>query len=133
MAMVSVQSTQSTKHRLRHELPHLADAEVDELARIVERLVAAFQPTRIYVFGSQARGTPGPNSDTDLLVLVEHANEPMYRLSQAAYGVVGDHRVPLDILFMTRADFETRAAAVASLPATVLREGKAVYASSSAA
>ncbi len=126
--MVSAQTTQFAKQRVRRELPHLTDAEVDELARTVEQLVAAFRPARIYVFGSQARGTPGPNSDIDLLVIVEHANEPPYRLSQAAYGVVGNHRLPLDILFMTRADFEARVPAVASLPATVLREGKMVYA-----
>lgn len=40
------------------------------LAEIVRRLVEAYQPERIYLFGSVARGDAGPNSDYDLLVVV---------------------------------------------------------------
>ena len=41
-----------------------------KLAEIVRRLVEAYQPERIYLFGSMARGDAGPDSDYDLLVLV---------------------------------------------------------------
>lgn len=114
--------------RVRHELPHLTDEEAADLARTVEALVAAFRPERIYVFGSQARGTPTRDSDVDLLVIVPAAAEPPYRLSQAAYRVVGRHKLPLDLLFMTRDEFERRTHAVASLPSTVVREGRTLYA-----
>jgi uncharacterized protein len=36
------------------------------LAEIVRRLVDAYQPERIYLFGSVARGRAGPDSDYDL-------------------------------------------------------------------
>ncbi len=46
----------------------LTDDQV--LAEIVRRLTEAFQPERIYLFGSKARGESGPDSDYDLLIVV---------------------------------------------------------------
>ena len=113
---------------IRSQLPHLSREDQHELARVVACLVHAFRPERIYVFGSQARGTPTPNSDIDLLVLVGTSDEQPHHRAQAAYSAVGAHRVPVDILVMTQAEFDARVPAVASLPATVTREGRTLYA-----
>jgi uncharacterized protein len=113
---------------VRRMLPQLTPEETAELSRIVRLLAKEFRPERIYVFGSQARGTATPDSDVDLLVVVPATNEPTYRLSQRAYGVIGPHRLPLDILFMSRDEFDWRTDAVTSLPATVVREGRVLYA-----
>ena len=40
------------------------------LAEIVRRLVEAYHPERIFLFGSWARGDAGPVSDYDLMVVV---------------------------------------------------------------
>src|SRR6266545_3461512 len=88
--------------RIRSELPHLGAAEAEDLARIVEVLVRKFHPDRIYVFGSQARGTPTWHSDVDLLVVVPDAGEFPHHLAQQAFQAIGDHLLPLDILFMSR-------------------------------
>src|SRR5579859_6029816 len=109
---------------IRRELAHLNDREVGDLAWAIQRLVDVFRPERIYVFGSQARGTPGPNSDIDILVVVEDIEEPMYRLDQQGYGVLEPFRLPIELVFITQSDFERRLPAVASLPATVVREGR---------
>ena len=37
---------------------------------MVQRLVERFDPDQIILFGSQARGTAGPGSDVDLLVIM---------------------------------------------------------------
>ena len=113
---------------IRGELPRLSPPQTEELARAVRRLAEVFQPDRINVFGSQARGTAGPDSDIDLLIVVPAAAEPTYRLATAAYGALAPLRLPLEVVFMTRADFDARAPAVASLPGTVLREGRLLYA-----
>jgi hypothetical protein len=52
------------------------------------------------------------------------------RRAQSAYAAVGAHVIRLDILVMTRSEFQARLPAVASLPATVAREGRALYAAS---
>lgn len=44
--------------------------EIDErITRMVERIVAAVDPEKVILFGSQARGEAGPDSDVDLLVV----------------------------------------------------------------
>ncbi|MCL5109617.1 MAG: nucleotidyltransferase domain-containing protein [Chloroflexi bacterium] len=122
-------SEMSLAERIRQELPHLAEAQVAELARVVQRLVEHFQPERIYVFGSQARGEATPDSDVDLMIVMTSAEERDYRLAQRAYAVVGvDRGFSLDLLFMPEEEFRRRARARASLPATILREGKVLYA-----
>ena len=102
----------------------------------LDRLVEALEPEAIYVFGSHgshARGTPHADSDIDLLVLVNSSDKPPYRRAQDAYAIVGPHSVALDLQVMTRAEFEARLPAVASLPATVAREGRTLYAARSIA
>ena len=43
------------------------------LAGIVRRLIDAYRPERIYLFGSRARSDFGTDSDYDLLVVVPNA------------------------------------------------------------
>ncbi|HEX8919383.1 MAG TPA: nucleotidyltransferase domain-containing protein [Chloroflexota bacterium] len=113
--------------KVRSALPHLGAAEAADVTRIVDTLLHVFQPEAIYVFGSQARGTPSRHSDVDLLVVVPDAGEFPHHLAQQAYRVIGHHVVPADIVFMSGPDFEWRADVTTSLPATVLREGKLLY------
>jgi predicted nucleotidyltransferase len=37
------------------------------LSEVLRRLVAAYDPERVYLFGSVARGEAGPDSDYDLM------------------------------------------------------------------
>lgn len=98
------------------------------LAEIVRRLVHAYQPLRIYLFGSKARGDGGPDSDYDLLVVVpDHASSER-RESRLAYDVLWGVRTAADVIVWTDTAFTRRARVPASLPATVLREGKLVHA-----
>jgi predicted nucleotidyltransferase len=103
------------------------DAVVEQ---VVERLVKFYRPEKIYLFGSAARGEYGPDSDLDFLVVVPDDCPKEVRRSGAIYEVLGDLAlgVPVDVVPWRRSDFEGRAAAViASLPATVVREGRVVY------
>jgi hypothetical protein len=52
------------------------------LANIVERLVKAYAPERIYLFGSMARGEHGRDSDYDLMVIVPDDAPPERRGSR---------------------------------------------------
>lgn len=121
-------SAELLEDRIRRELSHLSEADVGDLARIVRRLVAALRPERIYVFGSLARGDATPDSDVDLLVVVPRADRPTHQLAQAAYHAAAPHALALDILVMPHEEFAWRSRALASLPATVLREGRLLYA-----
>ena len=113
---------------MRHEMPNLPAPQAHELAAVIDRLVAALQPHRMYVFGSQARGDAGLESDVDMLVVVQKAEQPSHRLAQTAYHAAAPHSLALDIVVISREEFEWRSRALASLPAIVLREGRLVYA-----
>jgi predicted nucleotidyltransferase len=97
------------------------------LAEIVRRLVEAYQPERVYLFGSHARGEAGPDSDYDLMVVVPgQAPRPWQRscrTSEALRGV----GIAADVLVWTREDFDKRLHLKASLPSTILREGRLLH------
>jgi uncharacterized protein len=98
------------------------------LAEIVRRLVEAYQPERIYLFGSVARGGAGPDSDYDLLVLVPDEASPERKRSRLAYEVLWGTGVAADVLVCTHSYFEARRHLKASLPGTILREGRLLHA-----
>ncbi len=98
------------------------------LAEVVRRLVQAYRPERIYLFGSSARGDAGPDSDYDLLVIVPDGAAPEQRDSKRAYEVLWGTGTAADVIVWERSPFDRRARVISSLPATVLREGKLLYA-----
>ncbi len=102
-----------------------ADAVVGELVR---RLVEAYRPERIYLFGARARGETGPDSDYDLLVVVPDDAPPRRKRSRLAYEALRGTGVAADVLVWSHAAFQARLPLRASLPATVVAEGALVYA-----
>ncbi|HEX3532254.1 MAG TPA: nucleotidyltransferase domain-containing protein [Thermoanaerobaculia bacterium] len=97
------------------------------LTEIIRRLVEAYQPERIYLFGSYARGDAGPDSDFDLLVIVPDDAPKERTRSRLAYQVLRGTRLAVDVLVWTRRSFESRLRVPASLPAVVEREGMVLY------
>ena len=93
------------------------------LAETVRRLTDAYQPERIYLFGSTVRGDAGPGSDYDLLIVVPDGSPSERKRPDLGYEAV--ERLPRsgDFLVWTRRRFESRLHLQASLPSTVLREG----------
>jgi hypothetical protein len=98
------------------------------LAEVVRRLVEVYQPERIYLFGSVARGDAGPDSDYDILVVVPDAAQPERRRSRIAYEALWGTGVAADVLVWTASQFNSRTHLPSSLPATVIREGKLLHA-----
>jgi predicted nucleotidyltransferase len=114
--------------RICRELPHLTAEDRGALARIIERLIDAYAPERIYLFGSKARGDCGPDSDFDLMVVVSDAAPADRQRSRLAYEVLRGTGTAADVLVWTRGAFESRLHLAASLPATVMREGRLLHA-----
>lgn len=98
------------------------------LAEIIRRLVEALQPTRIYLFGSRARSEATEESDYDLLVLVRCPQEKLRDAQRVAYDAVWGVGAPVNVVVMSEEFFNRRRVVVASLPGTVDREGRVLYA-----
>jgi len=119
----------------RREKPAGGSGEVERspeedprLAELIRRLVETYRPERIYLFGSRARGDARPDSDYDVLVVVSDSAAEERRRSHLGYVALTGSRIPTDIVVVTRDYFDWMLGAAASLPATVQREGRVLYA-----
>ncbi len=68
------------------------------LLDIVRRLVEAYQPERIYLFGSRARGEAGPDSDYDILIVIPDDAPENQRRSRLAYEALRGTGVAADVV-----------------------------------
>lgn len=98
------------------------------LREVVRRLVAVFEPERVFLFGSRARGPGWADSDYDLMAIVPDDAAPERRRSGRAYEALWGLRVSTDVLVWTRSAFEQRLHLAASLPTTIVREGTLLHA-----
>ena len=93
---------------------------------MTERIVRDYDPVKIILFGSHARGKAGPESDIDLLVVLpEVANK-----RQAAVAIrraFTDLPVPKDIVVTTPEEIARRVDVVGTVLRPALREGKVLY------
>lgn len=102
-------------------------ANVDRAIReMVRRIVRGFQPDRIILFGSHARGEAGPDSDVDLLVVmpVEGSRREMaVRIGVALHDI----RVPKDIIVTRPEEYEWRKEIAGTIERPATLEGKVLY------
>jgi predicted nucleotidyltransferase len=94
---------------------------------MIPRLRDALHPRRIILFGSDARGTPGPDSDLDLLVVCDTLKDP-FEATVRAIRACADLSFPKDILVTDEERLRRRVAMPHTIEATAVAEGKVVYA-----
>ena len=94
---------------------------------MVRRIVKRFHPDRVILFGSHARGTAGPDSDVDLLVVMSvtgSKREKQFEVRRALH----EFKVSKDIIVTTPEDFKWRKEIPGTIERPAAREGKVVYA-----
>ena len=97
------------------------------LTTIVGRIVRAVDPLRIILFGSRARGDARPDSDYDLLVILDEVNDRR-DLKLAIRGSFQDLPTPADILVASVDEVDGRIPG-RPMGATfwALQEGQTIY------
>jgi uncharacterized protein len=103
------------------------DTTDPSLALIVGRLVEAFHPEKVYLFGSHARGEAGPDSDYDIAVILSN-DAPTQLSSTYAYRVLRGTGIAADVIVWRRKYFDDRVHLRASLPGVIQEEGHLLYA-----
>ena len=101
----------------------MTEPPIDE---IVQKIVRAFHPRRIVMFGSRAREEAGPQSDLDLFVEMETDLKPMER-RRAVDRLFGLRGWAMDIVVYTPEEVNRFKNVVGTLLYTLVREGKTLY------
>ena len=102
------------------------------LADVIRRVVEAAQPDKIVLFGSAARGTMGPDSDYDLLV-IKGGKFDYGRVMNNICRHLRGKGAPVDIVLVTAEDAERYRDTHCLVICPALKEGKVVYDSEAAA
>lgn len=98
------------------------------LEDVKQRLVKAFNPVEIYLFGSYAWGKPHQDSDIDLLVLLDKPVPKPWEEQRIGYHVLFDLDTPKDIIVSSKATFDQRAQDDTSLFYKIKEKGVKLYA-----
>ncbi|WP_343425112.1 nucleotidyltransferase domain-containing protein [Candidatus Amarolinea dominans] len=94
---------------------------------LAEHIVEQFQPEKIVLFGSYAYGTPKPESDVDLLIVMNTAlrsREQRLQISRA----LSPRPFALDIIVRTPEEVEERVALGDPFLSEITKRGKVMYA-----
>lgn len=100
------------------------DAKLME--EIVRRIVDTIHPQKVILFGSRARGYTQPESDIDILVIV-NSTQPRHRRSLPLYGALSDILVPMDITVYSPDEVNEWSEVPQAFVTTAVREGKVLY------
>jgi predicted nucleotidyltransferase len=98
----------------------------DIIRDIVRRIVNTAQPEKVILFGRQARGDAGPNSDFDVLV-IKPSDEPRYRRSIPLYVALADLPVEVEVMVYTPEEVDEWSQVRQAFVTTAMREGKTIY------
>jgi len=96
------------------------------IAEAVRRIVEGFAPEQIILFGSHARGTAGPDSDADFLVVMPVSGSKRRKAIEIdlALAEIG---MPKDVIVVTPEEVERYRNVVGTIIYPALREGKVLY------
>jgi predicted nucleotidyltransferase len=93
---------------------------------MTERIVRDYQPVKIILFGSHARGEASPESDIDLLIVLP-AVANKRQAAVAIRRMLADLPLPKDIIVATPEEIARRGDLVGTVLRPALREGKVLY------
>jgi predicted nucleotidyltransferase len=92
---------------------------------VAQQIALKFRPQKIILFGSYARGDFTPESDVDLLVVMETALKPVRQEIEICHNI--EYHFGLDLLVYTPQVLAERLAMGDSFLREAIREGKVLY------
>ncbi|MGH2593189.1 MAG: nucleotidyltransferase domain-containing protein [Anaerolineae bacterium] len=101
-----------------------------KIRRAAKKIAETAHPEKIVLFGSFAYGRPTPDSDVDLLVIMESDLRPHARSVQVS-EILNPRPFPVDIIVRTPAEIEERLHIGDCFFREILSKGKVLYERSS--
>ncbi len=93
--------------------------------QVVQQIAGKFKPQKIILFGSYARGNPRPESDVDLLVVMDTKLREVHQAVQICRQI--EYRFGLDLIVHTPKHLAERLKIGDWFLRDVIREGKVLY------
>jgi predicted nucleotidyltransferase len=100
------------------------DAEA-QIKKLCKQIVEKFRPQKVILFGSYAYGTPTPDSDIDLLVVMPYSGNELDKMVEVRRHL--DSSMPVDVLVKTPGQIEERIHLEDFFIRKVLEKGKILY------
>lgn len=94
---------------------------------MLEPVVAYFHPRRVIVFGSVARGEAGPDSDIDLLVVLDDDAPKEHFSVKAGHAARRPYRRPADVIPCRESTFQRKSRIAGTLAHEAALAGIVVY------
>ena len=98
----------------------------DALRQVTERITEAVHPEKVILFGSFAYGKPTPDSDVDLLVIM-NSSQPKADREMAISDLFRPRPFPLDILVLTPTELRQRLSRVDPFIHDAIEKGRVLY------
>ena len=92
---------------------------------VVQQIVEKFKPQKIILFGSYARGNPRPESDVDMLVVMDTPIKDVQQAIQICQQI--EYRFGLDLIVHTSKYLAERLKMGDWFLHDVIKEGKVIY------
>ena len=96
------------------------------LREAVDRIATKFTPDKIVLFGSQARGQVGPDSDADLLIVMPVTGSKRQQAVQIDLALEGIP-IPIDLIVVTPDDVTKHRETTGTIICEAIHEGKVLY------
>lgn len=94
---------------------------------VVDQIVARWNPEKVILFGSHAYGTPTPDSDVDLLIIMPVEQGSTARAAGKMYSLI-DYGFPMDLIVRTPEKIAHSLAIGDFFIRRVMQEGRELYA-----
>jgi uncharacterized protein len=96
-------------------------------SELLNPVVAYFNPRRVILFGSTARGEANRDSDIDLLVIVDDDTPPEKLTLRAGYEARRSYRGAVDVIPCREQTFQLKRRIAGTLPYEAALDGIVVY------
>ena len=95
------------------------------IRKLCKRIAEAYQPEKIILFGSHAYGTPTPESDIDLMIVMDYEGRPIEQMLKIRREL--DIVTPVDLFVRSPAEIAFRLEDGDMFIVDIMRRGKVMY------
>jgi len=95
----------------------------EKIKEMVKRIVKEFNPEKIILFGSHAKGQVGPDSDVDLLIVMEVSGSKRKKAVEIDMELA-ESGIPKDVIVVTPEEVERFRDIVGTIIYPAIREGQ---------